>query len=152
MKKMTKYLTIAVSLLFIISTLSGCGGNEQDREIRALMEQYAEYYSNKDENGIKSLLVEGGEPMNFGGQKDDKFVGIKVDKIEDITPPPKQLKGFLRENLPPGLGVRYNVTFEYEVEGKNSKTPLKLMYEIDFLRETEHSPFKLVGKKYDRLL
>ena len=149
MKKITKHLTIAFSLLFIISILSGCGGNAQDKEIKALMEQYAEYYSNKDEAGLKSLLVEGGKPMNFGGQKDDNFVGIKVDKIKDITPPPKQLKGFLRENLPPGLGVRYNVTFEYEIKGKNQKTPLKLMYEIDFLRDTEGSPFKLVGEKYD---
>ena len=143
------YIFVVAVLLFSMLTFSGCGGNKQDKEIRELMEKYAEYYSNKDEAGMKSLLVEGGKPMNFGGSKDENFVSIKVDKIEDITPPPDQLKGFLRTALPPGLGVRYNVTFEYEIKGKDSGRPLKLMYEMDFLRETESSPYKFVGEKYD---
>ena len=148
-KHKIKLYVLSIICLVAIFSLTGCGESDQDKEIRKLMEKYAEFYSNKDEEGMKSLRIEGGKPMNFGGSKDDNFIAIKVDKIEDITPKPERLKGFLRENLPPGLGVRYNVTFAYEIKGTDQKRPLKLMYEMDFLRETEASPYKFVGEKFD---
>ena len=142
------WIIIVLVIVFVGSFFVRNVDNKQDKEIRALMEQYAEYWTNDDVEGMKSLHIEGAKLITIG-KKDETCIGTKVAKIEDITPKPERLKGFLRDELPPGLAVRYFITFEYEFT-HTTKYPLKIPREIEFIRETESSPFLIKGERFDK--
>ncbi|MDR2163263.1 MAG: hypothetical protein LBO70_04895 [Clostridiales Family XIII bacterium] len=79
------------------------------------------------------------------GKWSEDYNTIEVERLENKTPDPEHLKGFLEEKYPPGLYARYYVHI-VKKSSNNSKRDFPVMLAVEYMRETEVAPFQISGE------
>jgi hypothetical protein len=127
---------------------TGCE-SEQDKEIEALVKQYFQYWNQRDEEGMKSLLTQspydvfykGGELFKYISRDDVEYMEVK--EVKDITPRHDELPEYLQPVYPEGLSCRYDITIG-DIKSEEDKLNFDHTITIYFLRETESSEWKIL--------